>query len=289
MDKIFIIANKADGQTNAIKRGVNFAKKLNKQAEVFGYSYEPLPDFDDYVPAVTPLNQNAILKKDQQRIEGILEKMGAEDVIVHSLWNKYLYEHVTQYSVEQHFSMIIKGVHNSDRLTPTDWHLMRHTCLPILFLNNEKEYKSKNILLALDLTSKSEMKQKLNQKIINQGQKLAKACDLVLHVAHVIRMPTLMNDLDLVNNQLRIEKTKQKLFPQIASLGLSAEQFHVTAGDPEICLYQVSCALKAKYLVIGARQRKGILGYVVGNTAEGVLSKIRSNILVVPIQEPVVS
>ena len=285
MDKVFIVAHKSDGQTNTVKRGVKFAKKLNKQAEVFGYSYEPLPNFDDYVPAVTPLNQNAILEKDKKRIEEILERMGAEDVPVHSLWNKYLYEHVAKISVEQQFSMIIKGVHNSDRLTPTDWHLMRHTRVPVLFLNDNEEFKSDNILLALDLSSKSSLKQALNQKIIHVGKNLAKACGLTLHIAHVVRMPTLVNDLDLINNQMRIDKAKHRLLPQLQEIGIAESEFHVAAGDPEICLYQLSCALQAKYLVLGARQRKGFFGYVIGNTAEAILSKIQSNIVVVPVED----
>jgi nucleotide-binding universal stress UspA family protein len=40
--------------------------------------------------------------------------------------------------------------------------------------------------------------------------------------------------------------------------------------------------LKSKYFVIGARQREGLLGRIIGNTAELVLERMRSNVLIIP-------
>lgn len=40
MDKVFIISQKAEQQADAIETGIALARVLEKEAEVFAYSYE---------------------------------------------------------------------------------------------------------------------------------------------------------------------------------------------------------------------------------------------------------
>ncbi|WP_299804410.1 hypothetical protein [uncultured Shewanella sp.] len=51
-------------------------------------------------------------------------------------------------------------------------------------------------------------------------------------------------------------------------------------------IYHLACKHKVRLLVVlGAVQRQGLYAFVVGNMAESILSRIRSNVLVVPARE----
>lgn len=282
MDKVYIIAQKSDAQSDAVTLGVHLSRKLEQAPEVFAYSYEHLPDFEHYIPAVTPVTQAAIVKKAKQAVETKLAEMGAEDVPVHSLWHKHLYEHATQAAYDGGYALMVKAIHDSDRFMPTDWHLIRHTKTPLLFLSDNPQLKGEDVLVAVDLGSNSPVKQQLNKAVVTRGKALAKATGGKLHVAYVSRMHVVINDLDLVDNATVAAGARERFAEELAALELPDEQIHVIAGDPELCLYELSCRLKAQYFVIGARQRKGILGHVIGNTAEAILSKMRSHVLVIP-------
>ena len=282
MDKVYIIAQKADSQSDAVIQGVKLALQLQMAPEVYAYSYEHLPDFDHYIPVVTPVTQAAIVKKAKKAVEQKLAELGAEQIPVQSLWCKHLYEHASETAHQQGFKLIVKAIHASDHFLPTDWHLIRHTKVPVLFLSDKPQQTGKDVLVAVDLGSNSPVKQKLNKAVVAKGRELAAATGGKLHVVYVSRMHVVINDLDLVDNATVAAAARKRFADELAALNLPDEQIHVVAGDPELCLYELSCRLKAQYFVIGARQRQGILGHVIGNTAEMVLSKMRSHILVIP-------
>lgn len=284
MEKVFIIAQKFDDkaqQADAVVQGVTLARQLAMSPEIFAYSYAYLPDFEHFVPAVTPVTKAAIVKQAHQEVAERLADVDGQEIPVHSLWHKHLYEHACEYAAEQEFSLMIKAVHDSDRFMPTDWHLIRHTQMPLLFLKPQSTAEQ-TVLVALDLGSKSPIKQQLNKAALAKGRALASACGGDLHVAYVCRMHVVLNDLDLVDNRTVAVNARERLADELAQLDLPPEQIHVLAGDPEMCLYELSCRLKSRYFVIGARQRKGILGHVIGNTAEAILSRMRCDVLVVP-------
>lgn len=178
--------------------------------------------------------------------------------------------------------MIIKGIDNKEHYLPIDWHLIRHTQVPLMLLCDNPLNKANTILMAVDLDASNPQKKSLNDLVVEQAKMLANATGAELHLAHVIRVPPILRDMDVINIHEVIESAHQKHADKLKVLGLAPENIHLIAGDPELCLFELSCRLKSRYLVIGARQRQGLLGYVLGNTAEAILSRMRSNVLVVP-------
>ncbi|QYJ85717.1 universal stress protein [Shewanella mesophila] len=282
MDKVFIISQKEQQQADAIATGVSLAKTLDKSAEVFAYSYESFSGKEHYNPRLAAVAKLQIMKQRSSEIEDELGALHADDVPVHTVWTKDLFEHACNHSVRHGFDLMVKAVHHADHYLPMDWHLIRHTKIPLMLLSDNPLNRSDCVLMAVDLGSDNMIKKQLNQCVIKQAKALAQATNSELHLAYIIRVPKILRDMDLVNTRTLIKDAYQRYQTQLAEIDLPQDHIHILAGEPDLCLYELSCRLKAGYVVLGARQRSGMLGYVIGNTVEAMLSRIRSNVLVIP-------
>lgn len=282
MDKVFIISQKEQQQADAIATGVTIAKALDKSAEVFAYSYESFSGKEHYNPRLAAVAKLQIMKQSSSEIEAHLHSLKADDVPVHTVWTKDLFEHACNYSIRHGFDLMVKAVHNADHYLPMDWHLIRHVKIPLMLLCDNPLNRANSILMAVDLGSDNMVKQQLNQSVIAHARKLAQATNSALHLAYIIRVPKVLRDMDLVNTRTLIKEAYQRYQPQLAEMDLAQDHIHILAGEPDLCLYELSCRLRARYVVLGARQHRGLLGLVVGNTVEAMLSRIRSNVLVIP-------
>ncbi len=282
MDKVFIISQKEEAHTDAIAAGIELTRAMDKRAEVFAYSFEYFSGAEYYNPRLGAAAQQKIMKDRAAKIEEELKALKATDVPTHTVWSKDLYEHACRHSIRHGFDLMVKAVHHKDHYLPVDWHLIRHVKIPLMLLTDNPLHRGNTVLMAVDLGSDNPLKQQLNQTVISHGKALAKAMGSQLHLAFVIRVPKVLRDMDLINTTTLVKDAYQEHQQQLAKLNMDPECIHIMAGDPDICLYELSCRLKARYLVLGSRQRHGVLGYVIGNMAESILCRIRSNVLVIP-------
>lgn len=282
MDKVFIISQKAEQQADAIETGIALARALEKEAEVFAYSYESFAGKEYYNPRLGAAAKVALMNQRSEEIAAKLKALKAEDVAVHSVWTKDLFEHACHHSIRHGFDLMVKAVHHKTHYLPMDWQLIRHVRIPLMMLCDNPLLRARSVLMAVDLGSDNPIKQKLNQCVIQHGRQLAEALDCQLHLAYIIRVPKILRDMDLIDTRTLVKDAYHRYQPQLDEIGLHQEHVHFLAGDPDLCLYELSCRLKAAYLVMGARQRKGLMGMVIGNTAEAMLTRIRSNVLIIP-------
>lgn len=282
MDKVFIISQKEQQQADAIATGVELARALDKTAEVFAYSYESFSGKEHYNPRLAAVAKLHIMQQRNSEIEAQLQSLKVDDVPVNTVWTKDLFEHACHHSIRHGFDLMIKAVHDADHYLPVDWHLIRHVKIPLMLLTDNPINRANSVLMAVDLGSDKAIKQQLNHSVIAHARQLAKATGCALHLAYVVRVPKILRDMDLINTRTLIKEAHQRYQSQIDELGLPQDNIHILAGEPDLCLYELACRLRARYVVLGARQRRGLLGYVIGNTAEAMLSRIRSNVLVIP-------
>ncbi|NMH66197.1 universal stress protein [Shewanella salipaludis] len=285
MDKVFIIAQQEDAHTNAIETGILLARAMKKDAEVFAYCYEDFSGGERYNPRLKGAARQQLLQQRELEVRRHLTALDADDIPLHLVWAKYLFEHACDYSQRHGFDYMVKAVHHAEHYQPHDWHLIRHVQIPLLLLTDTPLHRGNATLIAVDLDSHAPLKQQLNQAVIHQGQLLAKATDTQLHLAHVIRVPKMIRDMDLINTRTLAKEAHQRHQLQLSNLGLGPDDVHMLVGEPDLCLYELACRIKSRYLVIGCRQRQGLLGHMIGNTVESLLSRIRSNVLVIPAVE----
>lgn len=285
MSKLFIISQKNQQQTDAIQAGVRLAKQLKLDPVVTSYRYESLSGDAYCSPQITEALRTKILATDTDIVKKQLIELNAEHVQFHNVWCKNVHEHACNQAHPDKYAMILKSIHQSERFLPTDWQLIRHTPVPLLLMSNHPLHGGQSIVMALDLGSNNSSKQALNQAVIKQALQLAAATGNELHLGFVIRLPKVLRDMDLLNSHTLIKEAYRKHQQTIDDTGLDKDHVHIMVGDADLCIFELSCRLKAQYLVMGTRQRQGVMGYVIGNTAESILMKIRSNVLIVPHQD----
>lgn len=281
MDKAFIIAPKDEEQADAIGLGISLAEKLSLTPKIFSYRYQCLPNFKNYIPEVTPVTQDTLIKQSTDAIQEKLVQLAKEQVETKGIWCKHLNEHAVEMTAHDDYRLIIKAIRYSQRFIPTDWHLIRHVKVPLMLLANCAP-ETNNILVALDLDSTNLLKQELNKKVIKHAWALADAIDGTVHIAYVSRTFPMINEFNLIDNDTMIDNSRKRHAATLAEFGLPDSQIHIVAGEPETCLPDLCRKLKTAYLVMGARQRKGLMGHIIGNTSEAILNRSHSHVLVVP-------
>ncbi|MDF0533950.1 universal stress protein [Shewanella sp. A32] len=278
MGKLFIVEPHESTHTDVISKGLQLAKLLGKSPEIFAYCYEYFyGDRVIYEEAKQQLQEHK-----RQQLTERLKQLDASDVPLHVVWSKYLYEHVTEYAANEGFDLVVKGIHPSEHMLPTDWQLLRTTKVPVMLLTQNPLQHGSSVLMALDLDTENPQKQQLNQQVLHHARELATATGGELHLAYVLRVPRLIRDLEVLNVQQLIKDAYRRHQLTLEEMGLPKEQIHIICGEPDLCLYQLACRLKSDYLVMGARQRQGLMGWMLGNTAEQILQRIRSDVLVIP-------
>ncbi|MFK3976929.1 universal stress protein [Shewanella vesiculosa] len=285
MNKMFVIAQMEQAHIDAVAIGLSLAKQMNKQAEFFAYTYAYLSGTDSDQPRLAGVVQKQLMQQQEAQLQQHLDSLDAEDVPLHVIWSKYLFEHACHHSARHSFDLMVKAVHHSDHYLPTDWQLIRHTKIPLLLLTNNPLNTGNTTLISIDLGTKNPTKQRLNDAVIANGLQLAKATGTQLHVAYVLRIPQIVRDMDLLDINALVKKAYAEHQQKIADIGVDADCMHIISGEPELCLFELACRLKSQYFVIGARQRQGLLGRIIGNTAESILSRMRSNVLVIPAED----
>ena len=285
MGKVLVISQRQEAHINSVVKGIELAKLLGKRAEVFAYSFEYFGDAEFYNPKFVAVAQKHVMKQREAKIEQMLQDIDEQDTPIHSVWSKDLFEHACHHSKRHGFDLIVKAVHHADHYLPVDWSLIRHTRVPLMLLTDNPLHKGNSVMMALDLDSNKTLNQQLNQAVIRQATALAQATGSQLHLAYVIRLPQVIHDMEIVGTHALVREAKQKHQPLFDELNLTDDCVHITVGEPDLCLYQLACQHKVQYLVLGAVQRQGGYAYVVGNMAESILSRTRSNVLIVPARE----
>ncbi|QDE30590.1 MULTISPECIES: universal stress protein [Shewanella] len=285
MNKVFIIAQMEQAHTDAVAIGLTLTKQMNKRAEVFAYIYAYLGAEDTDQPRLAGLVQKTLMEQREYQLLAQLDSLDAKDVPLHLIWSKYLFEHACHHSARHSFDLMIKAVHHADHYLPTDWQLIRHTKIPLLLLTNNPLNKGGTTLISIDLDTKNSTKQRLNDAVIVHGKQLAEATGTQLHAAYVLRIPQIIRDMDLLDINALVKKAYADHKQQIADIGIDSDCMHIISGEPDLCLFELACRLNSEYFVIGARQRQGLLGRIIGNTAEAILGRMRSNVLVIPAEE----
>ncbi len=114
---------------------------------------------------------------------------------------------------------------------------------------------------------------------------MAKSLDQVVQTAHAMTTPQALIDMDIIDSREYISN-KRKTVQATANAfceeyGLDKNCVHLRAGPPEKIIPSIASKLKADVVVTGTVGRKGIKGKLMGNTVEGILSRLHTDIIAI--------
>jgi len=201
-----------------------------------------------------------------ERIVGPLQEAGVA-FTVEMCWSTDWYGSIMKSAVANKATVIMLPMlhkpSSRDRLfNESIWRLLRTARIPVLIVQRETDGNRKTVLASVNEQSTGEDYQQLNDLIIERSRWIAGMHGSELHLVNAYA-----TSLDYPDRGYLLQKT-----------GIASANIHLLAGEPEDVIAKVAEDIDCDILVIGARARTNRWR---GNTAERIITKVNSDILVI--------
>jgi universal stress protein E len=167
--------------------------------------------------------------------------------------------------------------------TADDWHLLREAPCPVLFLA-QQQHPIDRVIAAVDCLDDREAHRLLTARVLDQARAFATAHGVSLVAMTVVLDPALMYagmgtvTVDMDFRTRMIAAARQRLQAVLDHLGIAAETVAASGlVEDEVKNEAGETAL----LVLGSAANRGFKGFLLGNTAERIVHRIHTELLVV--------
>lgn len=207
-------------------------------------------------------------------------------VTTEQAWNDSLHDTVIAVQQAEGCGLVIKQ-HYPDSplkkalLTPTDWKLLRYCPAPVLLVKTATPWAGKVILAAIDVGNSDVEHRSLHHSIIDHGFDIAYLAKAQLHVisAHPSPMLSAADPTFQLKESIEARYRAQCQAFQ-AEFDVDDTHLHIEEGPADVLIPHMASKLQAAVTIIGTVARTGLTGALIGNTAEVVLDKVESDVLV---------
>jgi universal stress protein E len=283
-----------DQDSLALRKTCEFAAKQNATVTVVSV-VKPVSRFFDFFTSDTSAAElENLLREDRQKqLDEFVTQNKVGDVACDTrlLIGKQEVQFIREV-VRGNYNLLVKpakGVSSeSHPLTSLDKTLIRSCPCPVWLLNSEKELSFANVLAAIDVEDHDNTHAALNRSIITAASALSGSSGVPLHIVAAwdlwMDQPLRRRAGDYeVESWLaaKKEKSQQDLDELLAEMNVSidASNVHLNRGVAAQVVEQVVQSEKIDLLVMGTVSRTGINGFLLGNTAETILSHAKCSIL----------
>ncbi|MCW8935641.1 MAG: universal stress protein [Gammaproteobacteria bacterium] len=306
LSNILYMAETGPDQASSLERAVTMAENNQARLTVI-----------DVVPEITARiglpTGGALLKKRQasvvdyrhEELNTLVEPYRKRlDITTDVLIGKRFIQ-VIRAILRNQYDILIKPVENPDFIQrlfgSDDMQLLRNCPCPLWLARAGEKPNYENILAAVDfdLDIPDTVDQDLNQKILDLSISLALSNHSAVHLAHVWDAPGEMlvrvwdNDperasMAYINDmRLRHEAAMADLRTQLkARIGEEtydylAPKTHLQQGTAAKVIPEIAKRVHADLVVMGTVARTGIVGWIIGNTAEAILEQLQCSVLAI--------
>jgi len=179
--------------------------------------------------------------------------------------------------------------------TSSDWHLMRKSPVPVWIAKGEHAEPT-NIAVAIDVLSEEAGSEVFNRQLLGLATTIADAFAVPLNVYSAWHLPgeSALRDSpflrveekkisDLLQRRLDETTTAQSTLADWIQTHRSTNaapiRWHIEKASPRVGIAEFIEGHKIDLVIMGTVGRVGIPGFLIGNTAETVLSRIRCSAL----------
>lgn len=285
MQKLLIIADRK-GSGCATPRGLQLAHKLGIQADVVAFTYAPMKQLKMKANQKADVRKRLLAEREavvQERIDR--HKRDNQKVKLHVVWEKDIASWINKQCARGSYDGVLKTGQRTETIAhaSTDWQLLRECQAPVLIIAEKKWHHTKPVLAALDLATTVPTKKKLNDDILTKSIGLAEALGVELEIICAISIPTLLSDLDLIDESTYVKDARENMKPAIKALArahnLPESAFKTKKGPVDRVISSCAAKVRAQIVVLGTVGRKGVKAKLMGNTAEEVLRHLKTDIL----------
>ena len=287
MSVVLIVADRAGESQVALARGITLAEKLGHAVQVVAFAYEALGVMGIRTPSEQASARNKILARRKAEVEAEIARHNPHDLPVATtlVWQKDIHHWLIRQCARKSYAVLIRTGHRTDRFfyTRTDWQLLRECPVPVMIVAEKKWRSTRPVVAAIDVNTRLRVKQSLNHDVIATAKRYAEALDAPLYILQALHIPAILTELDLVDGPERSHQLKREMAPKLEKLseqhGIALKQFRMKQGPVDRVITSEAARLKAQLLVMGTVGRKGVKAKLLGNMAESVLTRVRTDVL----------
>lgn len=304
---IMCVLTRRGNQSRVLARSVNLGESNQARLRVVMVAEKISVGMG--IPEGGPISeelQNALLRDSEELLENVVRPFRDRvDIDTSVLVGTPFLEVIREVLSSKH-DLVVKTAEDPEWLDRVfdsdDMHLLRKCPCPVWLLKPRAPTRFRNILAAVDVdddqhVQELEVQQALNYQVIQLSASLAAAEQARLHVGHAwdaidagsLRGRLLSSfdmQIDHYNETVRrhrqenLDRLLQHLTPDLRSESLEI-QTQLVKGAPREVIPALASAIEADLVVMGTVARTGIPGFIVGNTAEMILSQVNCSVLAV--------
>lgn len=277
--QILALWDNSDPAHTAIAKALDIAHKAGANLHVLACVSEPAaPEASDR--DITHLSEE---------IGKFVDEHGREDVqsdIAIRLHHDVA-QAVNELSVEKSIDLVVAATsayHHGDH-DPKTWDLIRNTPLPLYLVTREKRKTKPAVLTTIDIDDSDALQRNINTNVLKSARYFSGLFDQRVEAIHNIPMSKVTLELDVFQPGDILNRDGQQAYDALVRIlkdnDMSIDKPIVTAGETAKNINRMASRMKADLMVVGSVGRKGIKGFLLGNTVEDVLKHARCNVLVV--------
>ena len=188
--------------------------------------------------------------------------------------------------------LVLKSVHKTQTLlhTPLDWELLRVCPKPLLLVGSAGKRKRKSkaaqdVIATLDLRNHDRKHQTLNLKVLDAASQFAELRGGKLHCVAVVEYSEVLSDLEMIDprkiQRQAVRSNREFLESLVEPYPITRKRIHQPAGKVGHLVAATMRKTGAGLVVVGSAARRGLGARVLGNSAEKILSRSPTDVLIV--------
>jgi universal stress protein E len=291
------LADTAAKSAPAVARAAEIAARTQARVTLFHSLYSPyLAGEQFYSPVELQRDIEAAVNARKQALEKIARPLADAGIDVHvrCRWDYPVHESIVREAMREKVDLVIVGSHRHGAaarlvLSNTDWQLIRVCPCPVLLVKTTRSWERPRVLVSVDPLHSHAKPAALDQTLLAAGAALAQTFAGTLHAAHFYSLGMPMSTGFMIEPlPLPVEIAEQhaadvgRAFEElVAGYGLSARRQHLKTGLPVDELPELAEEIDAHVVVMGAVSRSGLKRLFIGHTAERVLDRLKTDVLIV--------
>lgn len=289
MKNILVILDKPKHEQIALQRAVELAKAAGGRLHLVSFAYDPRAT----LPGVHETPEEVVKAMVSAR-EPWLEELCKQhqlpaDTVTEAVWHYSIANWTIETLVKDSFDLVIKTAQKQfghGGYGSIDWQLIERSPVPLWLAVATPWVKRERLVAALDPTADSLLHKELNQRVLAVGNRLAQLLNARLEAVACLPGAGVLEELGLTprhdNTEEQQRALREYLDSAIRDSDANCSEVHLVSGKPAREVNRIVDRNKARLMLVGRGVRKGATGLLLGNTAERILSKSNSDVLIVP-------
>jgi universal stress protein E len=300
INKILVVIDPTATSQPALDRIARLPRPVTAQLLLLVCDYEPTIGSGYVMPAevIEAARESALARHRSllQTLAAPLREQGL-DVRTDASWDYPLHEAIIRKAVEWGADLVVKDTHHHSVLrrsifSNTDWNLIRHCPMQLLLVKPRSIGHIPCVVAAVDPLHPRDKAGLLDDRIVASANELARLFGGQTSLLHTFDVaPFIMASADSLTMPIalpvgdlaaELEKNYTEAVRALAKKhGVPRERVHVLQGHTRELLVSSAEDLRADVVVMGAISRNALERLFVGSTAEAVLDKLHSDVLIV--------